>query len=122
MSASNYVPFKESNSPSLKSPMYGKSAAFDVPFFNSSNALRSCMTLFLLLCIAEKINVVFAARCGVRLGLEVATATSEKNIDLRAKRMRVSNLVLCDLLVRVAISHMGSVARRRGVVDRGCND
>jgi hypothetical protein len=76
----------------------------------------------LTLGVTEKIDLVFAARGGVRLGLEVAATASEKDVDLRAERVRVADLVLGNLFVGVAVRHVSDVASRSGMVNGGCHD
>ena len=74
------------------------------------------------LCIAEKIDLVLAAGSRIGLGLEVATTTAHEDIYLRTEWVRISNLMLGDLLVRVTVSDVGSVTSRSGVVDGGGDD
>lgn len=76
----------------------------------------------LLFRVAEKIDIILAAGGRIGLGFEIAATAAHEDIDLRTKWVRVADLVLSDLLVRVAISHVSRIARRSGMIDGRCYD
>ena len=78
-------------------------------------------TVPLLLSITEEVDLGFATGCGIRLGLGIAASAAQENVDLGAKRVRVPNLMLSDLLVRIVVCNVSGITCRGGVVNGRCH-